>query len=88
MSLSNHTLDSAAYSTGANSIGLGYPQSPVIDTNYIPGQTFDIDTYNFNVRKVENGWTITIGARQWICQTPQELADRMVTILVQERLEK
>ena len=91
MSLSNvagmTAVDAAAYSTGANSIGLGYPL-PVANMGYTPGAPYEPNTYGFRVTKVENGWTISIDGKQWICQTPQDIADRMVAILVQERLSK
>lgn len=88
MSLSNSAvLDTAAYSAEANSIGLGYPL-PVANMGYTPGAPYEPNTYGFRVTKVENGWTISIDGKQWICQTPQDIADRMVAILVQERLSK
>lgn len=90
----NPVLDTAAYTTvGMNSIqGIGaypaYPQPPVVNTMYDPGHQYERNTYGFKVCKVENGWTIAINGKQWICATPQELGDRMVTILVEERLDK
>lgn len=92
MALSNHTLDTAAYNT--NSIqGFGaYPNAspaPVFNGNYpLPPETWQPNIYGFKVCKVENGWTIAIDGKQWICATPQELGERMVAILVQERLDK
>lgn len=94
MSLSNvagmTAVDAAAYSTGTSSIGIGYPitQPSVVNTGYMPGAAWEPNTYGFKVVKVENGWTISIDNKQWICQTPQDIADRMVAILVQERLSK
>lgn len=88
MGLSNIAVDSAIYNS-VGAMGVGYPpQPPVINTGYMPGAEWEPNTYGFKVVKVENGWTMAIGGKQWICQTPQELADRMVAILVEERLNK
>lgn len=89
--VANNAVDTSAY-TGVGSIGIGHPilgQPPVTNTNYPLGpQHWQPNNYMFQVTKVENGWTIGIGNKQWICTTPQELGDRMVTILVEERLDK
>jgi hypothetical protein len=88
--VTNPAVDAAAYNS-IGAMGVGYPlnQAPVINNNYpMPPETWMPNTYGFKVVKVENGWTIAINGKQWICATPQELGDRMVAILVEERLEK
>lgn len=91
----NHAMDASAYNS-IGSVGVGHPVlgHPVVNPNFpypqrdIVPETWMPNTYGFRVQKVENGWTISINGKQWICQTAQELGDRMVAILVEERLDK
>ena len=44
--------------------------------------------HNFTVKQCENGWTISYSGKEFICSDVKEVGDRMVAILVQERLSK
>ena len=89
--ITNPAVDTSAY-TSVGSMGVGHPAlgQPVMNTNfpYPQPETWQPNRYDFKVVKVENGWTIGIGHKTWVCSTPQELGERMVAILVEERLDK
>ncbi len=50
-----------------------------------PGGT---NTYQFTVKQCENGWTIHHMGREYICPELKDVADRMITILVEERMNR
>jgi len=74
---------------------LGYPSSAA--QAYYP-QTEAVqhpvrDKVFFKVETVENGYVLSTGyeglyGRTYICATPQDLADRIITSMVTEKLEK
>lgn len=53
-----------------------------------PGVVVDYTRTNFSVQKVENGFTVTAGAKVHIAHDVQELLDQIVVILALKTLEK
>ena len=44
--------------------------------------------YNFNFEEIENGWVIIFRGKKWMVTDLEELSQRVVAIMVENKLEK
>ena len=44
--------------------------------------------YNFNFEEIENGWVIIFKGKKWMVNDLEELSQRVVAIMVENKLEK
>lgn len=44
--------------------------------------------YNFNFEEIENGWVIIFKGKKWMVTDLEELSQRVVAIMVENKLEK
>lgn len=44
--------------------------------------------YNFNFEEIENGWVIHFRGKKWMVTDLEELSQRVVAIMVENKLEK
>lgn len=82
----NHQTDNTAYSTAHTNVGSIVPNPAWFNTASVAEAIHNM--HHFHVKQCENGWTISYGGKEYVCNDVKEVGDRMVAILVQERLTK